>query len=36
VLFGETAEEKLVKLQLSTARVILDCGFYTPSCMMFS
>ena len=39
VIWGNCAhnlEEKLVKLQISTARVILDCGFYTPSCMMFS
>ena len=27
-------EEKLVKLQKSAARVILDCDFYTPSCMI--
>mgnify|MGYP000435174630 FL=1 len=29
-------EEKLVKHQKRAARVILDCDFNTPSCMMFS
>ena len=29
-------EEKLVKLQESAARVILECDFYTPSCVMFA
>ena len=29
-------EEKMVELQKRAARVIIDCGFYTPSCMMFS
>ena len=29
-------EKKMVKLQKRAARVIIDCGFYTPSCMMFS
>ena len=29
-------EEKLARLQKRAARVILDCGFYTPSSAMFS
>ena len=29
-------EVKIVKLQKRAARLILDCDFYTPSCMIFS
>jgi len=36
VAYKDLNEEKLVKLQKRAAWVILDCDFYTPSCMMFS